>query len=89
MWSVSAVFVVLLAAYMWLLLTVKHRASVYRAAPDPRERAKAVREPARTEAPAPRFVAEGRSTWARPTFNGLGSVGEGDRVHVVVRTAGA
>jgi hypothetical protein len=33
-------------------------------------------------------VAEGRSTWARPTFNGLGSVGEGDRVHVVVMPAG-
>jgi hypothetical protein len=32
-------------------------------------------------------VAEGRSTWARPTFNGLGSLGESDRVHVVVRTA--
>ena len=28
------------------------------------------------------------SGWARPTFNGLGSVGEGDRVHVVVRPAG-
>jgi hypothetical protein len=33
-------------------------------------------------------VAEGRSTWARPTFNGLGTVGEGDRVHVVVMRAG-
>jgi hypothetical protein len=38
-------------------------------------------------------VAEGRSTRARPSFNGLGTLGEGDRVHVVVRvgeaTAGA
>ena len=36
----------------------------------------------------PRYVVDNMGGWARPTFNGLGSVGEGDRVHVVVRTAG-
>jgi hypothetical protein len=33
-------------------------------------------------------VVDNMGGWARPTFNGLGSVGEGDRVHVVVRPAG-
>jgi hypothetical protein len=36
----------------------------------------------------PRYVVEGMGSRARATFNGLGSVGEGDRVHVVVRPAG-
>jgi hypothetical protein len=90
MWSLTAVFAVLLATYVWLLLTVKHRAAMIRTTPDPRVRGQAARQPAtRAAAQAHRYVAEGRGTWARPTFNGLGTVGEGDRVHVVVRTADA
>lgn len=85
MWTVSMVFGALLLAYIWLLLSMKHREHIR---PQASERA-AHAAPARPHAPASRFVAEGRSTWARPTFNGLGTLGESDRVHVVVRTADA
>lgn len=87
-WAVAAVLGVLLVLYVWLLLTIKHRSAhpheVARAARPPAPRPKA--RPVATA--SPRYVAEGRSTWPRPTFNGLGSVGEGDRVHVVVMPAG-
>jgi hypothetical protein len=89
-WTVTAVLVAVLAVYVWLLLTIKHRETTYRTAPHRHPRTQAA--PA-GPAPASRYVAEGRSTWARPSFNGLGTLGEGDRVHVVVRageaTAGA
>ena len=89
LWGISGGFAALLVVYVWLLLTVKHRAATARTTADPRERARAAHAPAtRAAAATKRYVAEGRSVWARPTFNGLGSVGEGDRVHVVVRTAG-
>jgi hypothetical protein len=64
---------------------IKHREG------QPHETARAARQPARVKTPVtavPRYVVDGMSGWARPTFNGLGSVGEGDRVHVVVRPAG-
>jgi Flp pilus assembly protein TadB len=81
MWELTAGLVVLLGLYVWLLLSMKARG--------PRsmnERVAAARpRPVPSKAIAPRYVAEGRSSWARPTFNGLGSLGEGDRVHVVVR----
>jgi Flp pilus assembly protein TadB len=86
MWTVSMVFGALLLAYIWLLLSMKHRDHA-----QPRTSERDPQAPART-APAAvpaRYVAEGRSTWARPTFNGLGTLGESDRVHVVVRTADA
>jgi hypothetical protein len=85
-WAVTGVFVGLLAVYVWLLLTIKHRESTFRTAPH--RHAAAHVAPSRP-APAPRYVAEGRSTRARPSFNGLGSLGEGDRVHVVVRVGEA
>ena len=85
-WTVTAAFVALLGVYVWLLLTLKHRESTYRAAPHRHQRSQDA--PARP-APSPRYVAEGSSTWARPNFNGLGSLGEGDRVHVVVRAGDA
>ena len=55
--------------------------------PTARARPRAACRGGRASRPArsPRYVAEGRSAWARPNFNGLGSLGEGDRVHVVVR----
>jgi hypothetical protein len=85
-WYVAAGLVALLGAYVWLLLTIKHRS----AAPS-RERARATATEQRPSAAAAavRYVAEGRSTWARPTFNGLGTVGGSDRVHVVVKAARA
>ena len=85
-WAVTGVFVGLLAVYVWLLLTIKHRESTFRTAP---HRHAASQAPPSRPAPAPRYVAEGRSTRARPSFNGLGSLGEGDRVHVVVRVGEA
>jgi hypothetical protein len=85
MWMVSMALGATLAAYVWLLLAMKHRdAGVH-----PHERARAARQPASPRLARPaaaRYVAEGRSTWARPTFNGLGALGESDRVHVVVRS---
>ena len=85
-WAVTGVFAALLAVYVWLLLTIKHRESTFRTAPHRHPRSHAA--PSRP-APQPRYVAEGRSTRARPSFNGLGTLGEGDRVHVVVRTGEA
>ena len=85
-WTVSATLVALLAVYVWLLLTMKHREGTYRAAPHRHQKSQAAPD---HPAPPPRYVAEGRSTWARPSFNGLGTLGEGDRVHVVVRASDA
>jgi hypothetical protein len=85
-WGLTGSFVGLLVLYVWLLLSIKQRAAVR-----PAERARAAGTPARVKTPVtavPRYVVDGMSGWARPTFNGLGSVGEGDRVHVVVRAAG-
>jgi hypothetical protein len=85
-WAVTGVLVAMLAVYVWLLLTLKHRESTFRTAPHRHPKTHAA--PSRP-APWPRYVAEGRSTWARPSFNGLGTLGEGDRVHVVVHAGGA
>src|SRR2546425_1093195 len=82
-WVVSGVLIGLLAVYVWLLLSLRARAPQ-----SVGERAAAAQAPdagSRVVATAQRYVAEGRSTRARPTFNGLGSMGEGDRVHVGVR----
>lgn len=83
-WYVAAGFGLLLGVYVWLLLTIKHRSSA-----PVRERARATAtEQGKARVPAVvRYVAEGRSTWARPTFNGLGTMGGSDRVHVVVKAA--
>ena len=87
-WIATGALIALLAVYTWLLLTIKHRAPQR-----PHERLAAAQHPrpsarARVAAVAQRYVAEGHSTWARPSFNGLGSLGEGDTVHVVVKAAG-
>ena len=87
MWTVSMVFGSLLLLYIWLLLSMKHREHIQ---PNANDLAAQAAPAGKTPAAAPaRYVAEGRSTWARPTFNGLGTLGESDRVHVVVRTADA
>jgi uncharacterized MAPEG superfamily protein len=85
-WAATGTLVALLAVYVWLLLTMKHREAAFRTAPHRHPKSHAA--PARP-APSPRYVAEGRSTWARPSFNGLGTLGEGDRVHVVVHSGEA
>jgi len=85
-WGITGGLVALLAVYIWLLLTIKHHGSTYRTAPHRHARTQAAPS---GPAPSPRYVAEGRSAWARPSFNGLGSLGEGDLVHVVVRAGEA
>lgn len=86
MWSVTLVLGIVLLLYIWLLLSMKARET----APDPHAHARAARAPTETARPAAaRHVADGAMGWARPTFNGLTGIGEGDAVHVVVRPASA
>jgi hypothetical protein len=84
MWDVTMVLGVLMGLYIWLLLAVKSQSQA-----TPLEQTRAARSPDMRVAHVEntRFVAEGNSKWARPTFNGLGTIGESDRVHVVVRHA--
>jgi hypothetical protein len=83
-WYVTAGSGALLVAYICLLLTLKHRSTGARERP----RSAAEGRGHAAAAAVARYVAEGRSAWPRPTFNGLGAIGESDRVHVVVRSAG-
>ena len=86
MWSVTLVLGVFLLLYVWLLLSMKARST----SPIQRETVRAVAAPARApRAAKPRHVADGAMGWARPTFNGLAGLAEGENVHVVVRTASA
>jgi hypothetical protein len=83
MWTLSAVLCTLLLGYVFLLITIKQRAG------HPDAQLREARVPDRTpRRVAERYVAEGGSSWARPKVNGLGLLGEGDAVHVVVRSAG-
>lgn len=83
-WSVTAVFGVLLFLYVWLLLGMKARVA------HPHDIARAAKAPEQPRAiPSPRYVAEGAMAWARPTFNGLNGFAENEAVHVVVRSASA
>jgi hypothetical protein len=86
MWSVTLVLGVLLVLYVWLLLSMKARSTP----PTRREAARSVAVPERSpRAARARHVADGAMGWARPTFNGLAGIGEGDHVHVVVKPASA
>ena len=83
-WALTGTMAGVLVFYVWALLTIKAHAS------QPHETARAAKAPAPERRPrqaAQRYVGDGRTAWARPTFNGLGSIGEGDRVHVIVRPA--
>jgi hypothetical protein len=84
-WVLTAVLGGLLVLYVFLLLTIKHQAQKGSLASP----AGAARPAAASAAIRPtRYAAEG-ATAPRATFNGLGAVHEGERVHVVVRTADA
>ena len=84
MWMVTVTFAALLLVYTWALLAIKSRTQA------PHERMAAALAPEHpTRTPRSRYVAEGLTGMARPTVNGLGSLGVGDRVHVVVKTASA
>jgi hypothetical protein len=84
-WSLTALLGVALGLYVWLLVSMKHQGAQH-----PHDRVRAARAPANSVATPPpiRHVAGGAGL-ARPTFNGLGTLGEGDRVHVVVKHASA
>jgi hypothetical protein len=82
MWWVAAASVAMLFIYSWLLVAIRQRSA------DPRERLYAAPTRAAMSNAVPareRYVADGRRGVARPTFNGLGGLEEGDRVHVIVR----
>jgi hypothetical protein len=82
-WNATLALAILLGAYVWMLISVKHRAVA-----DPREAVRNARVPRdRAAAFAARYVIEGRNGHPRETFNGLEGLGESDRVHVVVRPA--
>ena len=80
-WTLSGVLGALLLVYVYLLLTIKQRAG------QPDAQLRAARVPAHTSRRvAERYVADNGGRSARPKVNGLGLLGEGDAVHVVVRT---
>jgi hypothetical protein len=82
-WNLSVALAVLLGAYVWMLISIKHRTTA-----DPRDAARNARVPRdHAAAFAARYVIEGRNGHARKMYNGLEGIGESDRVHVVVRPA--
>jgi hypothetical protein len=82
-WNLTVALAVLLGAYVWMLISLKHRMMA-----DPRDVARDARVPRdHAAAFAARYVIEGQNGRAREMFNGLEGLGESDRVHVVVRPA--
>jgi Flp pilus assembly protein TadB len=84
-WNVTLALAILLGAYVWMLISMKHRSQA-----DPRETVRNARVPRdHAAAFAARYVIEGQNGRAREMFNGLEGLAESDRVHVVVRPASA
>jgi hypothetical protein len=82
-WNVTLALTLLLGAYVWMLISIKHRSTT-----DPRAAAREARLPKdRAAAFAARYVIQRQNGHARERFNGLEGLGESDRVHVVVRPA--
>ncbi len=85
MWMLTFLLTGLLVAYVFLLISLRNVEN-----PRAKSTAEAVDEvaaPQVQEAARFRYVAEGRSRSPRPAYNGLGSLDESDRVHVVVHSA--
>jgi hypothetical protein len=87
-WALTAVLGGLLVLYVWMLLAIKAKERNGRTM----EGVRAVKAPEGPTAAAPssppRYRAEAATRAPRPTFNGLGALGEGDTVHVVVLPQG-
>ena len=83
-WYATVGLAMLLTLYVWMLLTIKHREQAAKLSETPGAAAAAPKRPA-----THRHVADGPMAWARPVLNGLGTLGEGDHVHVVVKPAQA
>jgi len=84
MWYVTAILLLLLAAYVWLLLWIKERG------PDAQtlERTRLVRVPDAGPSPQPtRYVADAASRRPRPAFNGL-TLDDREGGEIVVRPGG-
>ena len=82
MWYATAIVLMLLGAYVWVLLTMKARADQGRSPAQPVAEAMPV-----ASAPArQRYAADGSSRTPRPAFNGLPAFGD-DLVNIVVRPA--
>jgi len=82
LWYVTAVLLLLLAVYVWLLLWLKHQH------PDARtlQQNRLVRVPDSAVAPPQKYVADASSRSPRQAFNGLTVDGD-DAVNIVVRPA--
>jgi hypothetical protein len=83
MWYATATLFVLLAGYVWALLTMKAQADAH----DPaRPRKTAATAPASPRPTRQRYAADASNRTARRSFNGLPAFGD-DLVNIVVRPA--
>jgi len=83
MWYATATLFVLLAGYVWALLTMKAQADAH----DPaRPREHAATAPASPRPTRQRYAADASNRTARRSFNGLPALGD-DLVNIVVRPA--
>jgi len=83
MWYATATLLVLLASYVWALLTMKARTEAH----DPaRSRETAATAPAIPRPARQRYAADASNRTARRSFNGLPAFGD-DRANIVVRPA--
>ncbi len=82
-WWATGILLALLAAYVWMLLSIKDRSPRARAS----ERVRQASAPRRVRVAPERFVAESASRLPRPSFNGLVAQGVDDLVDIVVRPA--
>jgi hypothetical protein len=82
-WWATAALLALLAAYVWMLLSIKERSPRTRAS----ERIRQVAAPKRARPVPQRYVGESASRTTRPSFNGLVAHGTDDIVDIVVRPA--
>ena len=83
MWYATATLLVLLAGYVWALLTMKAQADAH----DPaRPRETAATAPASPRPTRQRYAADASNRTARRSFNGLPALGD-DLVNIVVKPA--
>jgi hypothetical protein len=83
MWYGTGVLLALLGAYVWLLVSIRHRYRESRVA-----RAREVAPPERPRPARRRYAADAGGRTARPAFNGLPTFGAEDIGTIVVRPAG-
>ena len=82
-WWATAALLVLLAAYLWMLLSIREHSSRVQAS----ERIRQATAPKHARPVRQRYVGESASRTARPSFNGLVAHGMDDIANIVVRPA--